>query len=533
MRRWWVMAVLAVGTLLTTGLMLNGNLRYQVGVGRVSGFSVAETFSHRPLVFRLLSAAHAWLPEQASGLAGPDGSWDRLWVFEAGFRLTAAVLAGLAAWTLWRGLSTRWGSSAWPCAVAGYAALVFTAPATGEPDWLAALLTMAAVGAALCGRPWPGGSAAGVLLALAALVKISSLPVAVAGLVLIWALDHRRGWIAAASATGAGVLAIGLIWWLAPYEIGWLLDIRALQPSPIDADTAAVVGTYLVNLAARWPSVALLPAFFVGSPARQGWPALAAVVLLALGVGLQGQYFGYHAIPLVVLSAVLAVRTIQRSCGALRWPLVLLCGWTLVLFVLPADQRVGHPLRLTVLTMAVVIGLAGWQWLALRRQPALSRRRADLWAAVLVPLSLLATQTPFSAESLTLGTANRTPRGSEAALQREVAETAEVHALIGQRTHVAYLTFGEATYVLGNPTRCRYPSALFLQRPRTAERVSPANREENLACLAHPGVRWLVWDQTWLRPETAAPDLLAVIDRTFDCASGRVIGGYTLCPRRT
>ena len=61
-RRTWVLLGLIAATVATLGLLLNGNIRYQVGVGRVSGYSVAETFSHRPIVFRLASAAQAWLP---------------------------------------------------------------------------------------------------------------------------------------------------------------------------------------------------------------------------------------------------------------------------------------------------------------------------------------------------------------------------------------------------------------------------------------------------------------------------------------
>ena len=198
---------LIAATVATLGLLVNGNIRYQVGVGRVSGYSVAETFSHRPIVFRLASAAQAWLPERASELIAPRGDWWRVWTFEVGFRSVAALLAAGAAVLLWRGLRTRWGSAAWPYAVAAYAALVFTAPATGEPDWMAAPPT-------------------------------------------------------------------------------------------------------------------------------------------AFAFAYQGQYFVYHSIGFVVLSALLAVRTIDRSRAALRWPSLAWSAWTLVLFCQPARLRVDHPSRL-------------------------------------------------------------------------------------------------------------------------------------------------------------------------------------------
>ena len=517
----------------TLGLLLNGNIRYQVGVGRVSGYSVAETFSHRPIVFRLASAAQAWLPERASELIAPQSDWWRVWTFEVGFRLVAALLAAVAAVLLWRGLRTRWGSAAWPYAVAAYAALVFTAPATGEPDWMAALLAVAGVGAALLAGPIVGGLAGGALFALAALVKISSLPIALAALLLLWTIDRRRGWIAAVASAVGGLLSVALIWLLAPYEIDWLLQIRALQPDPWTRAHAVEAGHYLMNLAARWPTVALVPAFFVGVRRREAWPALAALALTAFAFACQGQYFVYHSIGFVVLSALLAVRTIDRSRAALRWPLLAWSAWTLVLFCQPARLRVDHPSRLYLLTGAVVLAFAGWQWIALRRRPTLTRARTQLWAAALVTLAMLATQTPWSAESLNLGTAGRTAAASEAALRREVANAERIHAVIGAGTQVAYLTFGSATYVLGNPTRCRYPSALFLQRGGAAQKVSQQVRAENLACLTDPQARWLVWNRLWLHRKAAPDDLLATIDAYWNCAGAAVIGGYTLCPRRT
>ena len=524
---------MVVATVATLGLLVNGNIRYQVGVGRVSGYSVAETFSHRPIVFRLLSAGQAWLPDRVGGLVGPASSWSNVWAFETGFRLVAAVLAAGAAVLLWRGLRTRWGSAAWPYAVAAYAALVFTAPATGEPDWMAALLAVAAVGAALLGRPLAGGVCGGVLLAAAALVKISSLPIALAALLLLWAIDRQRGWIAAASAAGAGVVALVVIWWLAPDEIVWLLQIRALQPDPFAAENRREAGHYLLNLAARWPTVVLLPAFFIGARWREAWPAATALLLTAFAFVYQGQYFVYHSLGFVLLSALLAVRTMLRARAALRWPLLAWTGWTLVLFCLPARLRIEHPMRIYLLAAAAMLGFAAWQWLALRRRTSVSFAGSTWWAAVLVSLSLLATQTPWSAESLNLGTAARTAAASEAALRRELADAERIHALIGSDTPVAYLTFGSATYVLGNPTHCRYPSALFLQRGGAARRVSPRVRGENLACLSDPGAQWLIWDRDWLHRKGAPADLLVVIDTRWECAGAAVIGGYTLCPRRT
>lgn len=532
LRRWWVVGAAGLAAVALLGFMLNGNIRYQVGVGRVSGYSVAETFSHRPLVFRLLSAAQAWLPEQVSRLAGPTTSWSAIVVFETGYRLIAMLAAAGAALLLWRGLAGRWGSLAWAYGLAAFAALAFTAPATGEPDWVAAVLTVAAVGVGLLWRPSVGATAGGLLLALAALVKISTLPVAVAGLILLWALDRRRGWLAAATALVSGLLATALIWWLAPWEISWLLDIKALQPDPWTLAHAIEARDYLFNLAARWPAVALIPAFFLQARRSEIGLAVVGLALTASAFVIQAQYFVYHSIGFVTLATVLAVATIQRSRGALRWPLLVLIGWTLVLFITPVNLRLAHPLWIYTATAAWVVVLTGWQWAALRRPPKLSRTRTAWWAALLAVVSLLATQTPMSAESATLSNAGRTSIGATSVLRADLAVASRVHALIGENTPVAYLAFGSDTYTLGNPTRCRYPSPLFLQRVHADKKVPPPDREENLACLAEPSLQWLIWDRDWLRRKVSPADLIAAIDDNWDCDGATVIGRYTLCPRR-
>ena len=532
MRRPWILIAAAVATLLVVGYPLNGNLRYETGVHRVSGFSAADTFSHRPMLFRLVSAGQAWLPTQASALFGEPGSFQRAWAFEAGYRLLGFIACAAAGVLLARGLRRWLGSAAWAYGLAGYAALVFTAPATGEPDWWAAVLAVAAVGAAgLSARAWVGGAASGVLLAGVALMKLSTLPIALAALAIIVALDRRRGGIAGASAFLAGCATIGLIVALAPHEIAWLLDIRALQPPLWTADTPAELFGYLANLAARWPTIALLPAFFVGAPLREAVPGAVAMALAAAGFVAQGQYFGYHAVPLVVLSAALAVATLRRSHGLLRWPLLAWIGWTAVLFVLPAPWRLAHEGVLFRVTGGAVLLFALAQAVAIGRRLRLTRAASTRWAAVLALLAMLATQTPWSAESLSLGTASKTSAANLAALRSDLADAARIHAVIGDEP-VAYLTFGATTYLVGNPTHCRYPSALFLQRPHAAEKVSAATRDENLGCLVEPSARWLVWDRDWLHRKGAPADLLAVIDTTWACEAAIVIDGLTLCPRR-
>lgn len=527
----WAILAVAAASLAVIGYPLSGNVRYEVGVHRISGYSVAETFSHRPITFRLLAAVQAWLPEVVSALGGPAGSLARVWLFEACFRLGAALWCAAAALLLWTGLRKQFGTATWAYAVAAYAGLMFTAPATGEPDWLAAVLAVAAVGAGLLGRPAIGGAAGGVLVALAALVKISSLPVALAALILLWAFDNRRGWIAAASALLTGLLVVAAIAGWAPYEIAWLLDIRALQPDPWTRLQAIEAGNYLLNVAARWPTIALLPAFFVGTRWRETWPVAVAIGLIGFGIAIQGQYYVYHSMSLVALSSVLAVRTMQRSGTALHLPVLACCAWTLVLLLLPADWRGQQGTVLYLITAVWAVGLAWWQWRALRRRGPLPGLTA-LRSAMVVVAAMLVTQTPASAESLTLGTAAQTPLMSHAGLRSELTTASQLRGVIGAGTQVAYLTFGSTAYALGNPTHCRYPSPLFLQRPEAEDAVSQATRQENLACVTDPGARWLVWDRFWLHRKGAPADLIAVIDATWNCEEAVLAGPYTVCPRR-
>jgi hypothetical protein len=131
-----------------------------------------------------------------------------------------------------------------------------------------------------------------------------------------------------------------------------------------------------------------------------------------------------------------------------------------------------------------------------------------------------------------MNTAGQTVLGNLRGLRADLAAAGQIRSVIGADTPVVYLAFGTATYFLGNPTRCRYPSPLFLQRPRTRDLVSPATREENLACVTEPGARWLVWDRNWLHRKGAPADLLAVIDATWDCDDALLAGRYTVCPRR-
>ncbi|MGV8908537.1 MAG: hypothetical protein ACOH1Y_06100 [Propionicimonas sp.] len=525
-RRWIVIGTALLSVLLASA-PLDGNLRYEVGVHRASTFSVVDTFSHRPLTFRVLTAAVAWLPTMLSGQVG--GGVLELRAFETAFRGTCLLAAVIAALVLGLGLQRRAIPHAWAYALAAYAALAFIAPATGEPDWWAPLFAVAAVGVGLFARPWLGGSIAGTLLALCALVKISSLPIAVAGLLILLVLDRKRGIPAGLGAIATGLVMLGAIALWAPEEIRWLLDIRALQPDPWSWAALTEAQTYAGNIATRWPTIALIPAYFVGASRRQALTAAAALALIGLGIVFQGQYYLYHAAALVTLSAILAVRTISRGGVAQTVMVAMSTLWTLWLFTTPAQWRIQHELTGFAVTAGSALAFVTVQVLTRRASPPSAGR----WAAVLVAATLLATQTPISAEYFSTGATSQTTLANLDVRRDEVETATRIHRLIGTGTPVTYLTFGDSIYTLGNPTTCRYPSPLFLQRPGAQEKVSPATFAENLACVSEPSSQWLIWNRDWLHRKGADPDLLAAIDQHWACEAAFTEGGYTICPLRS
>lgn len=528
-----MVATAVLATLGTVQYPVSDNIRYVVGLLRVSGYPPAETFTHRPIVYRLLMAMQAWLPDVASRQFGEPHSVPRLAAFETGLNVVSVGWALGAAALLWAGLRRNHPQVAWVYGIGAYATLAFLTPMLGEPDWYAAMFAVAAVGAGLLGNRWLGGSLSGFLLALAALVKFVTLPIALAALLVLWALDARRAAIATVAAGLIGSLTLVVIAVWVPWEIGWMLDIRALQPFFWDGlTTVTAIRDCLVQLAVMWPAVILVPAFFLGAGLKERLVAAAALVLAAAPIVLQGEYWLYHTIGMVVVSCLLAVRTLLRSRGALFWPMVACSAWTALVFVVPwrfhvyaglnrGAEIVGHGKRVVLITAACAVVLFVLQRWALRQpdaqEPALATT-GPVKVALAVVAALLASQTP---PALAASTESRRQHNDQAA---------DVRGVIGENP-VVYLTPGWSTYFLGNPTRCRYPSPLFLQRRTAPEVVTPAHRDENLACLAEAGARWLVWKQDWLRPETAAVDVLAAIDRTWDCARAEQVAGYVLCPR--
>ncbi len=455
---------------------LNANLRYEAGV-KIVGDSAAGTFSHRPLAYRLVMDA---VFRTAHLLTSSTVA------FELVVRVVLALLALGGAVLLARGLARhRVRRPGLHAAVVVAALLLLGLVSAGEPDWLAVVFTVAGIGLALLGdrrHPWPYAVLAGVGFVAAAAMKIITLPVAVIGLVIVLLVDRRL-----AARALVATLVVGLLFVLAtvlrvPWELTWLLDIRTVQNSARDGLVDAV--PYACALAAERPVLALLPAVLVLTRGRERALVLTASLVTAGLVVLQGQYFDYHAVPLVVVATVAAFRALRGRVSTLPGLLVLVTVAALAGLSAAAPAWTADHERLWVGGLAL-FGLAALVWAVGVRHRA-TGRRASSAAAALVALALLVPgATPWSAHMLRAENRDgpRPPNAFQVRTAR-LATAERVHRVIGgPDVDVTYLTSGEWTYWLRNPTRCRYPSPLFLQRTRKPDRLTTSSYRENLDCL--------------------------------------------------
>lgn len=523
-----VCAVAALGVAATFLIApLNPNLRYEAGVKQVTG-TAAGSFSHRPLAYRLLTDGVFRLARLATtDLVG----------FELAVRVLLALLAAGAVVLLGLALARRGVRPAGAyAAVAGGVLALFGTVSAGEPEWLAALLTIAGVGVALLGRyrPWWFAGLAGLLFVAATGMKLISLSTALLGLVAVFLIDRRQAARTVLAAVVIGLLYTGatLLW--VPWEVQWLFDIRSVQNSP----AAGLPDTlpYFADLAASRPVLVVLPAALVLAGARERVVVLGAVAVTTATILAQGQYFQYHAIDLVLVAALAALRAFRGRVAALVAAVV-----TAVVAAAAALTTINSVWLSTHqrwwgggLLAAAVLGVV-WAVIVRRRAPREpARPPAALVAAAASPALVCPGSTPWAAHLVRpeFPDGSRPPNTYQ---QRESGlETArQAHRLIGGRdVRVTYLTSGEWPYFLGNPTDCRYPSPLFLQRTLKPGRLGTASYAENLACLNAAGSRWLIVETHWFVISKQPAAVRAVLDRTWDCTAPAEIGELLLCPRR-
>ena len=520
------MAVLAV-CLVTLSYPLHGDVRHEIGVQAVSGHSAAGTFSHRPLLYRLIVSVLAWPADLVTTSTRS---------FELVLRVEAVGVALVACILLWLGLRRHRPGEAFPLAAVVFAALVLMSPsAVLQPDWSTVVLTVAGVGLALVGRgELVPGLLGGVLLAAAAAVKVVTLPVALIGLLAIALISRRRALIAVAAAVVAGLGYVGVVALWVPHEIGWMLDIRLLQPLPRPWRTqVARVGEHLANVVVIWPLVALIPAAMVGLPTRLKVAIVAAASLAWAPVPIQDQFFYYQSPALPVVAAVVVLLALNRAPTRVLPSvfLLLIAGWTAWVLATPHPTL---PARLTIwVAVAILIGLVAWIW-QLKAAHAVPVRPASMLAALAVAVTFFATATPLAAQSVSLGrTAAFNPKERAAATVQNRKLAVRLRNVVGRESTVTYLAFGETIYFLRNPTDCRFPSPVFLQRSRYEhDHEGSRSWAETLGCIRDSPGQWLVREVSWFRLTSQPPEVIDVLTATFDCDRAVKVDGFLVCPRR-
>ncbi|MET1008251.1 MAG: hypothetical protein ABWX96_22075, partial [Propionibacteriaceae bacterium] len=490
---------------------LNGNLRYEAGVKTAATASAAGTFSHRPLAFRVLS----------DGVFRVSAAMtDTIVGFELAVRLVVLLLAVSAGLLLWQGLLRRGVRDAGLHAGVVVGALVLLGPiSAAEPEWSAVVLTTAGLGLALLGRrnPWLWAALAGTAFVAAAGLKIISLPTACLGLAAVALIDRRQALRTLGACLGVGLLyVLATVIWV-PWEVQWLLDIRTVQNSALDAVPGAPA--FFVQLAAERPVLVALPAALVLDGTRERILVMIAAAVCCATVLVQGQYFDYHAIPLVVVATVAVFRSYRgRVNPAIGLAAAGLIAVTTVMTGLPGGWLSNHE-RVWTATL-VIIATAAVVWTVRTRSWDAGRRVIPSLAAALTGLALLYPgASPWSAHLLMpVDTDGNRPQTTIESRDSKTVTAEQVRRVLGgPEAPVTYLTFGEWTYFIGNPTSCRYPSPLFLQRTRKPDRLPTRSYRENLKCLSAPDARWLIVDPSWFIASRQPPEVKTVLDTEWDC----------------
>ncbi|MDT0213547.1 hypothetical protein Q9R29_06575 [Rothia sp. ARF10] len=541
---------------LLSRLALSGDALYVIGgtvTGAGAGHDPSELFLARPLVHRAYLGGLTTLV-QSVGL-DPAGQGGMLAIRAAGW-LTAA----LACVVLWRGLSRHTGhlEAGWSAAAA-FLALAFAPNWSAlQPDWLAVVIAVGALGSSLLSHRLWGPAVGGVLLALALGSKIAAIPWVLLSLLVLALLARRRAVVAGVVALAASLLMFAVEQQVMPWEIQWLRDQVALvdesplstgmTPSSIAHGIKDTVDVAIINpvVWAAVPAVVVLVLRRGSTRRALLLSAGIAITALALAVGSgygQFEHFSYHWVGLPVLAA-----------GALAWALAedprgrtqLTVGGLVsgVLAVVATTRPVQWRETDThILAMFFALGsvsvLASWRALAAHRASRTSPDSAVGAAAgaVLVAAVLVAPLVPGVPGSFAMYNAAGPVGRPIAAHTAELADLERIRPVLPADETVLYLTYGVTNAVLGNPATCRYPSPQWLQRaPRT-----PAVREmwsyrDNLTCLRPDPPAFVVWDTRWFPHRTMTPEVRSYLDGFFDCGPERRLvitqSRVWVCPRR-
>jgi hypothetical protein len=528
---WWPLVALpAAAAVVYTALTrrLTGDLHYVLGAlrtGGAAGYSPSEIFTHRPYFYR-------WF------IAGVDrvsfGSTPA--VREAVIGALGMLLAAAAAYGLFLALSRR--------VTAREAAL--TAGATGlalilaprndflQPEWAAVVLTVFAVAVALGpSRPWPAALLAALPLGLAVMMKYSTAATAAIGVLLVYAVDRGRAVRLCLVGVPAAVALFGLSLLGGSHEWQWTEDMPQINQSALSR-TGIRPGfmldrsvDFLADRAVESPVLLLLPgALLLVLSQVQGRGRRVELLLIALTIGLgaqavvvvQGNWFLYHGAQMPVLAAAvwgLAVGGARRSPPWCFGAVSLLYG---VLPVLYAAAPTGLQQTYVAWVFGVLALLAAFVDV-LRARGTAGRPARLVWPVALAGVVCLAASIwPGSPHLVQYGKVRMTGAEYLNGMRNSEAEADRLRAEMPAGAPVLYLAFGDTTYYVDHPARCRYPIATFLQRTRyLADVTELKSYRENADCVDHDTAPYAILDRAWFRPAKVDPALWRRITAVYDC----------------
>ncbi|HET6483245.1 MAG TPA: hypothetical protein VFG35_24835, partial [Actinoplanes sp.] len=370
---------------------LNNDVTYALGgleTAGAGGVSVWDVFVARPVAYRLIIAL--------LDLPVPGGA--PLTTAHEIVRLGAYVLVAGVAFVLYLGLRRFVTEPAAAVTAVATGLTLIVAPQWHflEPDWVAGLVAVLAVGAACAPRQvWLGAVLGGFAAFLAVAVKLATFPLALLALLLVALVSRRRAAWAAAATVGFTV-----IWYLAtrtflPWEWTWLNDqAHLIVNAPVhqgirwhDIERMLIA---IGEVAVLSPIVAVAPAAAAVlvrrlDPGRPRWIG-AGIAVLAAGMSVasaygQGEFFMYHFAAVPVFAAGVVGAAFGLSPGA-RTPLVMTTGLAAVasFFLLRQAPEWRHDNVTFVAVGYAVIAVTG---AVVAGRPARWRAPATLGAVVL------------------------------------------------------------------------------------------------------------------------------------------------------
>jgi hypothetical protein len=541
------MLVVAILTAAKLSTRLNGDIQYVLGGLSAAGdIGWVDTFVHRPLPYRLFMSVLN-VAAGAVGLRTVD-----FVPYETVIHVIGIVIALASGALLWRALLPRLGRTTAAAVGAATALALILAPSHDylQAEWVATLLAVVALSAAMLPRRAAAAAAlAGLCLVAVAGVKVSTVFLVPAVLIVLAYLDRRRvGPVLLGTAGWAVAYAVVLI--LLPLERQWTFDSAALSALSRDESLRSALAA-ISEKAMVTPVILLVPCALALALAALGGSMRRRVLLVAgfvvtslLLIGpsvAQGTWQVYHLAPLPV-----AATAFVAGVGAWWWTTRRQQPWPILVGIpvaavlataflsqdLPTRTALVGEARGVALALTIVTGAWGVALTWPGRAPGSTIRTPHpltFGLALVALLAFLPAQAPDTAWDVgrdrTNASWNAQSTAMHAGLRRLTSE-------IGDDGPVLYVAFGTAPYHMGIPTTCRYPSPLWVQRGTVYRSLRELwSYSDNLACFDAHLAAYVVIETGWAMPGRLTGDMQRGLSG-FDCNAGRSLNGMLSCPSR-